>query len=94
MKVTTEVRRDLKKYLLKRIKDGNLSRTIEVQTPYPLTDAEVEKFKNYFGKSSVEISNTIDSNLLGGFVLIDGTEKLDASLKGQLDAIVSSLLSK
>lgn len=92
MKISPALKNDLKIYLLKRISDKSIKKTIEVQTPYPLDSVELSKIKKNIGGDSIEIKNTIHPELLGGFVLIDGSEMFDASLQGKLNKIVNSLL--
>lgn len=92
MKISPALKKDLKTYLLKRIGDKSIKKTVEVQTPYPLDDTELLHIKKNIGGNSIKLTNTIHPELLGGFVLIDGSEMFDASLQGKLNSIVNSLL--
>lgn len=91
MKLTPALKSDLKSYLIKRIREGEQNRDVEIQTPYPLTEDEIVNFKNMLNVRADNIKNTINKDLLGGFVMLDGSNKLDASLLGHLDSIVNSL---
>ncbi|OGK16055.1 hypothetical protein A2690_01400 [Candidatus Roizmanbacteria bacterium RIFCSPHIGHO2_01_FULL_39_12b] len=93
MKVTPAIKRDLKSYLLKRIKNKDEHRVVEIQTPFPMSLSEQKFLKNYLS-GKVDLKNTINPELLGGFVLVDGSEKIDASIAGQLDEIVNSLIAE
>lgn len=93
MKLTSAQKSDLKSYLINKMKSGRQDRNVEIRTPYPLNSNDLKFFEKYLEIDSKNISNPIDKELLGGFVLTDGSNRLDASLKGSLDSIVSSLYS-
>lgn len=60
----------------------------EITSAHPLTEAQqntlTEKVKAMTNAHSVEISTTIDPDLLGGVIIKVGSRVVDASLRGQL----------
>ncbi len=63
----------------------------EITSAHPLTEAQqntlTEKVKAMTNAHSVEISTTIDPDLLGGVIIKVGSRVVDASLRGQLRRI-------
>jgi F-type H+-transporting ATPase subunit delta len=68
----------------------------EIITAVPLSDQEREKAKSMvsgMGKS-VELSEKIDENIIGGFIIQIGDKQLDQSVSSRLSAIKTSLMQK
>ncbi len=63
----------------------------EITSAHPLTEAQqntlTEKVKAMTNARSVEVSTTIDPDLLGGVIIKVGSRVVDASLRGQLRRI-------
>ena len=55
------------------------------------TKALTAKVQSMVGTGSVEIDLTIDSSLIGGFVINIGSQVIDASLSGQVRRLGLSL---
>lgn len=62
-----------------------------VLTTMPLTDALRKKFKdmvfNNSGAKIVELSETIDPKLIGGYILRIGDQQIDGSIRNQLNEL-------
>lgn len=67
------------------------TKTIEVETVQPITEATVEKIKKIFGKNS-EISQITNKDMLGGIKIKVDDTVYDASLKTQLHKLKQSLI--
>ena len=74
---------------------NNIAR-VTVTTPTALTDAAraelVNKIKADYSLSALELVETIDASLIGGIVLRMGDNKLDASIRRQLNDIKQELV--
>lgn len=80
-----------------KLKDEHLGIiNVEVKSAFEFTDAQSEQLKrkleNQF-KKTINLSFTIDSNLIGGFVAKIGDTVFDASLSHQLDLLKKQLLA-
>jgi F-type H+-transporting ATPase subunit delta len=68
--------------------------TVEIASPYPLHDAQIENIKDVlqqrFGKT-VEIDQTIDKTLLGGWLIRTGDQIIDMSIKGRFQQLATEL---
>lgn len=61
-----------------------------VTTPSPLSAAHLEAFKNEIGaqiKADVILSNPVDPNLIGGFIITVGDRQIDTSILGKLNKL-------
>jgi F-type H+-transporting ATPase subunit delta len=56
-----------------------------------VADDRIVGFEELFGSTDVEIDSRIDPSLIGGFVCREGSQQLDASVRGQLDKITKEL---
>ncbi|MEM7062930.1 MAG: ATP synthase F1 subunit delta [Cyanobacteria bacterium P01_B01_bin.77] len=69
----------------------------EVTSAVPLSDAQNESIRQKViamtGASSVDLENSLDSELLGGVIIKVGSQVVDASLRGQLRRIGIQLSS-
>lgn len=67
----------------------------EVTSAIALNDAQrsavIDKVKAMTGARQVELSTTIDSDLLGGVIIKVGSQVLDASIRGQLRRLTTSM---
>ncbi len=68
--------------------------TVEIASPYPLHDAQIENIKDVlqqrFGKT-VEIDQVIDKTLLGGWLIRTGDQIIDMSIKGRFQQLTTEL---
>jgi len=75
-----------------------LNRTVlaEVSSTVALTDEQrqtvIAKVQQMTGAEKVELQTSIDPELIGGVLIKVGSQVLDASIRGQLRRITSSLL--
>ena len=72
----------------------NLLKGVEmatITTTYPLEDEQREKFKEVIaqatGKQGVELTEIIDKDLIGGYVITVGGRQIDDSLQGKLKGL-------
>ncbi len=79
---------------LKKQEEGVLA--AKVTSAYPLSDAQAaelaETLKSKYGKP-VELSVSVDPELLGGVAIQIGDDVIDASVRGKLQAMAVSLKS-
>ncbi|GIW97493.1 MAG: hypothetical protein KatS3mg111_0826 [Pirellulaceae bacterium] len=70
---------------------------VVVRTPQPLSDDQRarirEALRQRFGKEA-ELVEQVDSNLLGGVVLVIGDQVIDGSVTGMLDAMEGQILQR
>jgi len=62
-------------------------KTLEITTASPLTSEQKDMLIERFGRElnrKIILNEKLDANLLGGFILKNGDQVVDASLKGQL----------
>lgn len=67
---------------------------VEVQSAFPLTDAQAETLRAALAKKyakEVQLTSTVDGNLLGGAVIRAGDTVIDGSLRGRLDKLAESM---
>jgi F0F1-type ATP synthase delta subunit len=92
MKISSNLRSIIKKKVMESIKSPE-AREVIVRTPFKLTDDEISTMKAQFPKlHSAQLVNEIDSSLIGGVVIVDGSMILDYSIKGKMNELVDSLL--
>ncbi len=70
----------------------------EISSAIPLTEAQQEtlklKVKELTGANSVELSIKLNPDLIGGVIIKVGSQVIDASIRGQLRRLSSSLMVK
>src|SRR5690606_1976703 len=70
----------------------------KVITAVPLTDAMEEKVmakvKQLTGSQSVTLTNEVDANILGGFILRVGDVQYDASIRNQFENLKKQFTSQ
>lgn len=71
---------------------------VEITTAAPLAPAEIERLKTLIGKhlngATAEYTIKVNPDLIGGFVVNIGSERLDASIQNELKQLRLKLLSK
>jgi F-type H+-transporting ATPase subunit delta len=71
--------------------------TVALTTAYELSDDEAESIVKTIERSSgrtVEATRSVDPALIGGIVLQVGSHRLDASVRGRLDALRHELTTR
>ncbi len=69
---------------------------VELTTAYELSDAEARALLKQIEEASgrkVEATRKVDPDLIGGFVLQVGSMRVDASLRGRLNALRQELVA-
>ncbi len=69
---------------------------VELTTAYELSDAEARALLKQIEEASgrkVEATQKVDPDLIGGFVLQVGSMRVDASLRGRLNALRQELVA-
>lgn len=71
---------------------------VEITSAAPLGDKEMARLKaligSHVGNATVEYETSVDTDLIGGFVVKIDSERLDASIKNELKQLRLKLLSK
>jgi F-type H+-transporting ATPase subunit delta len=70
--------------------------SVELTTAYELSDAEARALLKQIEEASgrkVEATRKVDPDLIGGFVLQAGSMRVDASLRGRLNALRQELVT-
>jgi F-type H+-transporting ATPase subunit delta len=68
--------------------------TVEIASPYPLHDAQIENIKDVLQQrlgKTIEIDQTIDKTLLGGWLIRTGDQIIDMSIKGRFQQLTTEL---
>lgn len=92
MRIDSTQKSTLKSYLKQKITEMQRG-LVTIITPYPLEKESLHILQSNFPRlSQVQIENVVDKSILGGYVLIDGSTIIDASVKGKLEAITATLL--
>lgn len=72
--------------------------SVEITTAAPMGKPEMDRLRRIIGShvkdGTVEYSERVDPDLIGGFVVTIDSERLDASLKNELKQLRLNLLSK
>ena len=92
MILSNTMKSEVRAFIKKRLQKTEIIRTIVIKTPYALNNNETKQFQQLFGPGCT-INNDIDSSILGGFIMRDGSNILDGSIKGELEGVVNSLLN-
>lgn len=92
MKINSALKNRLKKAVLAQLRHPE-AREVVVKSAYPMTQIEVDKLKTSatFLKEA-KVVNQVDTSLIGGLIILDGSRIIDVSIKGKLDEIIDSLL--
>ncbi len=86
MKLTPELRQDLKNFLKSRLTDQTV--LAHVYAPYELSKDELHMIKTRFPiLSGAILSAHIDPTLIAGFVVEVGSQRIDCSVKSRIDTI-------
>lgn len=92
MKISSNLRTIIKKRVIEAIKSPN-AREVIVRTPFKLSDDELSVMKSELPQlKEAQLTNEVDTSLIGGMVIVDGSMILDYSIKGKMNEIVDSLL--
>lgn len=92
MIITADLKKDIKKFLAKRIQEG-VPLAVTVRTAYALADSEEKELRKAFPElKDARIEEKVDESIIAGFILEEGSTLFDASIKGRLKNIVSALV--
>ena len=92
MKINIALKNKLKKSVLEQLHNPS-SREVVVKSPYPLTQTEIATLRTHASlPKQVTLTNEVDTSLIGGLIILDGSRIIDVSIKGRLSEIVNSLL--
>lgn len=90
MRLDPQVKERLKKAFTDEI--AVRKQAVTVYSVCPLTDAEMHKILVQFPQfASRTAHNTIDTNLIGGFVIQSGSELIDLSIRNALHLLKKQL---
>jgi len=90
MKIKPKLKKELKKYLLQKIKEE--SQRAVLITSNKLDAEELQQIKEKFPTiRQKKLSLIVDDELLGGFVLKEGSKITDFSLKTKLNQIKKNI---
>ncbi len=67
---------------------------VEIISAYPLTDAQADKLKAALHRKydrEINLSSSVDSQLMGGAIIRAGDNVIDGSVRGKLDKLRESL---
>jgi len=82
---------------MKQYRENNGIAKVEVVTATTLGDGEINKIidvvKSQLGNKTIELSKSVNPNLIGGFIVDVDSKVLDASVKNQLEKLRLKLLS-
>lgn len=76
---------------IKLYRDRNGIKPVTVTSAAPMSPAETERLKkliaDHIGEGTMEFEQRVDPDLIGGFAVTIGNEKLDASVAAELKAL-------
>ncbi len=67
---------------------------VNISTPYPITSAQQQAILEALQKrlhKRIELTHTLDSSLLGGWIIRAGDEVIDLSIKGRLHQLAMAM---
>lgn len=86
--------RDISRYALDLLKTENGIKLAELYTATPLSESLRKSIVQFIEKkfnTQVEVTETVDEKLIGGFILRIGDQQIDASISSKLAQIKQSL---
>lgn len=90
MKINPSLKKELKKYLIQKIKDE--SEKVEIYTANRLEKRDIEEIELRFPNiKQKKLDIIIDEDLIGGFILKEGSKVTDFSLKARLNQIKKNI---
>ncbi len=92
MKIDPSVRSRLRKKLIQELKNPS-QRVVTVKTAVELSSDQLENVKKAVPQlESAELHNEVDSSIVGGMVIVDGSKIIDLSIKGSLQDLMTTLM--
>lgn len=92
MKINQLIRQRIRKQIVKALRNPE-NREVMIKSPFFMEAGDLENLKSLFPPlKNAHLSHEIDSTLLGGLVIVDGSTIIDYSVKSKLHDVVSSLL--
>lgn len=93
MKIDPSQRARLKDFLVKKIKEEEKGKII-IRTPYKLTDTDLDFFHRQLPYlKDYRIENQINPDLIGGFVIIQGSKIVDASVLAEINNLKNRVIN-
>ena len=90
MKINSQVKEELKKYLQTKLDDDK--KNVEIVSPYPFGSEDIEMVKKEFPDiAHMEMHVTVDPSILAGIIIKIGTKMIDLSLRGELQSLKHTL---
>lgn len=91
MMIDQALRKKLKEYVYQQIV-MNTKKYVEIVTPIKLKEDELKALvSKYPALKDAEIENSVDSSIIGGFILKFGSTIFDASITGSINHYVEKL---
>ncbi len=75
--------------------EAEQSLDVEIISAYPLTDAQADNLKSALNRKyerEINLSSSVDAQLMGGAIIRAGDNVIDGSIRGKLDKLRESLL--
>lgn len=89
---------DIARAFVDRYRELNRIFKVDITSAAPLSDSVRERIdrlvEQHVGKGTYEYAYNVDPSLIGGFEVKVGSQKLDSSVRTQLDNLKRSLLSR
>jgi F-type H+-transporting ATPase subunit delta len=92
MSLDPHLKEELKKFLLKKIREE--SEILTVTSAHPLTPAQEAEIKTLIPDGKKEMNTEIDTSLIAGVILKKGSKILDLSLKGRLQNLENQIINQ
>lgn len=93
MKIDPALRNRLKKRIVQELKNPS-KRVVTVKSAFELSKTDLEALAQAVPQiQDAELHNIVDSRIMGGLIIVDGSKIIDVSLKGKLNDIVETLLN-
>jgi F-type H+-transporting ATPase subunit delta len=86
---------DISRYFLSLLKSEQGIQSAELVTATPLNDTLRQSILNFISRkfnTQVELHESVDNNLIGGFILRVGDQQVDASIASKLARIKTELI--
>ncbi|HLC94253.1 MAG TPA: F0F1 ATP synthase subunit delta [Patescibacteria group bacterium] len=91
MKISESLKRQLKSLVLTKIQEEE-ERSATISTAYKLSEQEISAFsQNFPFLRNKIIQNTVDKDILGGFIIQCGSTYIDASMHGMITRLMNKV---
>ena len=91
MKIDKTIKEDLKKVFEEEL--ARRKKKVVIVSPYHLSQEEIANLENTFPRiKNCSLANQVDKSLLAGFIIKQGTQIIDLSIKSKLNKIRSEII--